>query len=109
MAQEPTTKIARARRSQDMLGGRSPVLLTPLALGLPILAASSASAADGAAYWVFLDAKVDTEVRRVTEMTGAKPVVVALAVDGQEDMKTFFDQFDIWIGSLVKAFAELEG
>ena len=30
MAQEPTTKIARARRSQDMLGGRSPVLLTPL-------------------------------------------------------------------------------
>ena len=30
MAQEPTTKIARARRSQDMFGGRSPVLLTPL-------------------------------------------------------------------------------
>jgi len=30
MAQEPTAKIARARRTQDMLGGRSPILLTPL-------------------------------------------------------------------------------
>ena len=30
MAQEPMAKITRARRSQDMLGGRSPVLLTPL-------------------------------------------------------------------------------
>jgi biopolymer transport protein ExbD len=30
MAQESKTKIARARRSQDMFGGRSPVLLTPL-------------------------------------------------------------------------------
>ena len=30
MAQEAPTKIARARRSQDMFGGRSPVLLTPL-------------------------------------------------------------------------------
>ena len=30
MAQEPPTKIARARRTQDMFGGRSPVLLTPL-------------------------------------------------------------------------------
>jgi len=30
MAKEPTAKIARARRSQDMFGGRSPVLLTPL-------------------------------------------------------------------------------
>jgi biopolymer transport protein ExbD len=30
MAQEPMAKIARARRSEGMLGGRSPVLLTPL-------------------------------------------------------------------------------
>lgn len=48
------------------------------------------------------------KVRRVTEKTGAKPVVVALVVGGQENMTTFFDQFDIWIGSLVKAFAELD-
>jgi zinc/manganese transport system substrate-binding protein len=43
------------------------------------------------------------KVKRVTEMTGAKPVVVALAVDGQPEMKTFFDQFDIWIDALNKA------
>ena len=30
MSQEQMVKIARARRSQEMLGGRSPVLLTPL-------------------------------------------------------------------------------
>ncbi len=30
MAQEPMVKIARARRSQGMFGGSSPVLLTPL-------------------------------------------------------------------------------
>ncbi len=30
MAQEPIVRIARARRSQDMSGGRSPILLTPL-------------------------------------------------------------------------------
>ena len=30
MAQEPTAKIRRTRRSDGLLGGRSPVLLTPL-------------------------------------------------------------------------------
>lgn len=45
------------------------------------------------------------KVRRVTEMTGAKPVIVALAVDGQKDIKTFFDQFDVWISSLVNALS----
>jgi biopolymer transport protein ExbD len=30
MAQKPTTMIGKARRSQETLGGRSPVLLTPL-------------------------------------------------------------------------------
>ncbi len=30
MAQEPMARILRARRAQGMLGGRSPVLLTPL-------------------------------------------------------------------------------
>ncbi|MBN2495487.1 MAG: zinc ABC transporter substrate-binding protein [Deltaproteobacteria bacterium] len=45
------------------------------------------------------------KVERVTEMTGAKPVVVALSVDGQPEMKTFFDQFDIWLDALNAAFA----
>jgi len=44
------------------------------------------------------------KVRRVTEKTHAIPVVVGLAVDGQEEMDTFFDQFDIWIDELVSAF-----
>ena len=30
MAQEPMTKIGRARRARDTLGGQSPILLTPL-------------------------------------------------------------------------------
>ncbi len=46
------------------------------------------------------------KVERVTEMTGAEPVVVALAVGGQPEMKTFFDQFDIWIDTLLEAFGE---
>lgn len=46
------------------------------------------------------------KVERVTEMTGAEPVVVALAVEGQPEMKTFFDQFDIWIDTLLEAFGE---
>lgn len=48
------------------------------------------------------------KVKRVTEKTNARPVVVALSVDGQEGMNTFFDQYNIWIGALVKAFAEVE-
>jgi len=36
-------------------------------------------------------------------------VVVALAVEGQKGMDTFFDQYDVWIGALVEAFAELGG
>jgi zinc/manganese transport system substrate-binding protein len=49
------------------------------------------------------------KVKRVTEMTKSKPVVVALAAYGQKDMNTFFDQFDIWIGELVKAFETTNG
>ena len=49
------------------------------------------------------------KVRRVTEKTGARPIVVALAVDGQEGMDTYFSQFDIWIGSLVEAFSAADG
>ena len=48
------------------------------------------------------------KIRRVTERTGATPVVVALSVEGQEGMETFFDQFDIWIESLLKAMQEVE-
>ena len=43
------------------------------------------------------------KVKRVTEMSGAQPVVVALAVYGQKDMNNYFDMFDIWIRELVKA------
>lgn len=49
------------------------------------------------------------KVKRVTEKTGARMVVVALAVDGQDNMRTFFDQFDIWIAELNKAFGEARG
>lgn len=42
------------------------------------------------------------KVLRVTEKTGAEPVIVGLAVDGMEGMDTFFDQFDIWIGALLE-------
>ena len=43
------------------------------------------------------------KVQRVAEQTGAVPVIIALAVGGQDGMDTFFDQFDIWIDSLVAA------
>ena len=44
------------------------------------------------------------KVAKVAERVGAVPVVIALAPGGQEGMDTFFDQFDIWIHSLVNAF-----
>ena len=46
------------------------------------------------------------KVKRVTEMTEAMPVVVALATYGQKDMNTYFDMYDVWIRELVKALAE---
>lgn len=46
------------------------------------------------------------KVKRVTEMSGAQPVVVALAVYGQKDMNTYFAMFDVWIRELVKALAD---
>jgi ABC-type Zn uptake system ZnuABC Zn-binding protein ZnuA len=46
------------------------------------------------------------KVKRVTEMTGAKPVVVALAAYGQKDMSGFFEQFDVWLRELTKAFGQ---
>ncbi len=45
------------------------------------------------------------QVRKVADKVGAIPVIVALAPGGQPEMKTFFDQFDIWIRELNSAFA----
>ena len=46
------------------------------------------------------------KVRVVAEKTDAVPVVMALACYGQDDMNSFFDQFDIWIGSLLAAYEQ---
>jgi len=45
------------------------------------------------------------KVRRVANKVNATPVIMALAPGGEKGMDTFFDQFDIWISRLVKAFA----
>jgi ABC-type Zn uptake system ZnuABC Zn-binding protein ZnuA len=44
------------------------------------------------------------KVRSVANRVNATPVIVALAPGGERDIKTFFDQFDIWIGRLNRAF-----
>jgi len=44
------------------------------------------------------------KVRRVASKVGAKPVITALAVGGEKGMKSYFDQYDIWIRKLVAAF-----
>jgi hypothetical protein len=44
------------------------------------------------------------QVRKIAERVGAVPVIVSLAPGGQPEMKTFFDQFDIWIRELNAAF-----
>jgi zinc/manganese transport system substrate-binding protein len=48
------------------------------------------------------------QVRKVAEKVGAVPVIVALGPGGQPDMKTFFDQFDVWIRELNRAFQQVE-
>ncbi|MBN2195310.1 MAG: zinc ABC transporter substrate-binding protein [Polyangiaceae bacterium] len=45
-------------------------------------------------------------VRKVAAKVGAVPVIVALAPGGQPGMDTFFDQFDIWIRELNRAFGQ---
>ena len=47
-------------------------------------------------------------VRRVADKVDAVPVIVALAPGGQPGMRTFFDQFDIWIRELNRAFREAD-
>ena len=47
-------------------------------------------------------------VRKVAAKVNAIPVIVALAPGGQPGMKTFFNQFDIWIRELKKAFQQAD-
>ncbi|MFH0902444.1 MAG: metal ABC transporter substrate-binding protein [Pseudomonadota bacterium] len=46
------------------------------------------------------------QVRKVATKVNAVPVIVALGPGGQPGMKTFFDQFDIWIRELKRAFEQ---
>jgi zinc/manganese transport system substrate-binding protein len=47
-------------------------------------------------------------VKKVAEKVNAIPVIVALGPGGQAGMKTFFDQFDVWIRELKKAFNQAD-
>jgi zinc/manganese transport system substrate-binding protein len=47
-------------------------------------------------------------VKKVAEKVNAIPVIVALSPGGQPGMKTFFDQFDVWIRELNKAFQQAD-
>jgi ABC-type Zn uptake system ZnuABC Zn-binding protein ZnuA len=47
-------------------------------------------------------------VKKVADKVGAIPVIVSLAPGGQPEMRTFFDQFDIWIRELNRAFEKIE-
>ncbi len=46
------------------------------------------------------------KVKTVARKTQATPVMVSLGPGGQKEIKSFFDQFDVWIGELLKAFAK---
>jgi len=48
------------------------------------------------------------QVKRVAAKVDAVPVIVALGPGGQPDMKDFFDQFDIWLRELNRAFEEAD-
>lgn len=48
-------------------------------------------------------------VKKAASKVNAIPVIVALAPGGQRGMKSFFDQFDIWIRELNRAFAQIDG
>jgi zinc/manganese transport system substrate-binding protein len=48
------------------------------------------------------------QVRKVADKVSAIPVIVALAPGGQPDIKTFFDQFTVWIRELRRAFQEVD-
>jgi len=46
------------------------------------------------------------KVKVVAEKTEAVPFIVALGVYGQDDINSFFDQFDVWIGGLLQAYQQ---
>ena len=48
-------------------------------------------------------------VRKVADKVGAIAVIVGLAPGGQKEIKTFMDQFDVWIVELNKAFEQADG
>jgi zinc/manganese transport system substrate-binding protein len=48
------------------------------------------------------------KVRKVAGKVGAIPVIVALAPGGQKEVKTFLDQFDLWIKELNAAFRRVD-
>jgi len=48
------------------------------------------------------------KVKSVAAKVDAVPVIVSLAPGGEESMKGFFDQFDIWISRLVTAFEKVD-
>ncbi len=47
-----------------------------------------------------------SKVKLVAERAGAVPVVTGLSVGGQDGMDSFFDQFDIWIPTLLNAYRQ---
>lgn len=49
------------------------------------------------------------KVRMVADKVGAIPVITSLAVGGEPRMRTFCDQFEIWIELLLKAFRKADG
>ena len=49
-----------------------------------------------------------SRVRKVADKVGATAVIVGLAPGGQEGINNFFDQFDVWIVELNKAFKQTD-
>ncbi len=47
-----------------------------------------------------------SKVKSIALRVGAIPVIVGLAVGGQPEIKDYFCQYDVWISSLTKAFAQ---
>jgi zinc/manganese transport system substrate-binding protein len=49
-----------------------------------------------------------TRVRKVADKVGATAIIVGLAPGGQKEINNFFDQFDVWIAELNKAFKQVD-
>ncbi|MFH1467975.1 MAG: metal ABC transporter substrate-binding protein [Pseudomonadota bacterium] len=48
-----------------------------------------------------------TKVKLVADKAGATPVITGLSVGGTPEINTFFDQFDVWIASLLAAYQQV--